>query len=66
MLQTEVFEHFDISNNDDTKVADSLDYLLQVTTGRARDQLVQIFKQGRQLLADAFDVPEEGTVRAFV
>jgi hypothetical protein len=31
-LQTEVFEHLGISN-DNTKVADRLDYLLQVTTG---------------------------------
>jgi hypothetical protein len=46
-LKTEVFEHFGISN-DNTKVADCLDYLLQVTTSRARDQLVNIFKQGRQ------------------
>jgi hypothetical protein len=63
-LQTEVFEHLGISN-DNTKVADRLDYLLQVTTGRARDQLVNIFKQGRQQFADLFDVPSE-TARAFV
>jgi hypothetical protein len=63
-LQTEVYEHLGISN-DNTKVADRLDYLLQVTTGRARDQLVNIFKQGRQQFADAFDFPSK-TARAFV
>jgi hypothetical protein len=63
-LQTEVYEHLGIAN-DSTKVADRLDYLLQVTTGRARDQLVNIFKQGRQQFADAFEVAEN-TKRAFV
>jgi hypothetical protein len=40
-LQTEVFEHLGISNNNDTKVAEQLDCLLQVTTGRARDHRVE-------------------------
>jgi hypothetical protein len=44
-------------------VADLLDYLLQVTTGHVRDQLVNIFKQ--EQFADLFDVPSE-TARAFV
>jgi hypothetical protein len=63
-LQTEVLEHLGISN-DNMKVADRLDYLLQVTTGCARDQFVNIFKQGRQQFADLFNVPSE-TARAFV
>jgi hypothetical protein len=41
-LQTDIFKHLGISN-DPKKVDDCLDYLLQVTTGRARDQLVRIF-----------------------
>mmetsp|Transcript_17197 Transcript_17197/g.32552 ORF Transcript_17197/g.32552 Transcript_17197/m.32552 type:complete len:470 (+) Transcript_17197:1371-2780(+) len=63
-LNMEVFEHLGISN-DSTKVEQRMDYLLQVTTGRARDQLVEIFKRGRQQFADAFEVAEE-TKRAFV
>jgi hypothetical protein len=63
-LQTEVYEHLGITN-DSTKVADRLDYLLQVTTGHERDQLVNIFKQGRQQFADAFEVVES-TKRAFM
>jgi hypothetical protein len=65
LQQTEVLKHSRISN-DNTKVADQLDYLLQqVITGCARDQLlVSIFKQGRQQFADAFDVPES-TKRTF-
>jgi hypothetical protein len=35
-----------------------------MTTGHTRDQLVNIFKQGRQLFADLFDVLNE-TARAF-
>jgi hypothetical protein len=42
--QTEIFEHLGIANNH--------------TTGRARDLLVNIFKQGRQQFADAFGVSE--------
>jgi hypothetical protein len=45
-LQTDIFKHLGISNNP-KKVDDCLDYLLQVTIGHARDQLVRIFKQGR-------------------
>jgi hypothetical protein len=44
-LQTEIFQHLGLSNNK-TKVTEYLDYLLKVTTGRLRDQLVSsIFKQ---------------------
>jgi hypothetical protein len=35
-----------------------LDYLLQINTDCERDQLVNIFKQGRQQFADAFAVSE--------
>eukprot|EP00557_Chaetoceros_sp_GSL56_P012168 CAMPEP_0176484630 /NCGR_PEP_ID=MMETSP0200_2-20121128/4560_1 /TAXON_ID=947934 /ORGANISM="Chaetoceros sp., Strain GSL56" /LENGTH=472 /DNA_ID=CAMNT_0017881123 /DNA_START=218 /DNA_END=1637 /DNA_ORIENTATION=- len=62
-MQTEVFEHLGIAN-DFAKVEERLDYLLQITTGRARDQLVSIFKQGRQQFADAFAV-HASTKRAF-
>ena len=57
-LNTEVFEHLGIVS-DHTKIEQRMDYLLQVTTGRARDQLVDIFKRGRQQFADAFDLPED-------
>jgi hypothetical protein len=63
-LQTEVFEHLGIAN-DYRKVDERLDYLLQVTTGRARDQLVSIFKQGRQQFAEMFEVHAD-TKKAFV
>jgi hypothetical protein len=56
-LQTEIFEHLGISN-DPKKVDNCLDYLLQGTTGLARDQLVQIFKQGRQQFASMFAVSD--------
>jgi hypothetical protein len=56
-LQTEVFQHLCISN-DETKVREHLDYLLQVTTGHVRrDQLVNIFMQGRQQFANPLVVP---------
>jgi hypothetical protein len=45
-LQTEIFEHLGIANVN-KKVDKWLDYLLQVTTSRAQDKLVNIFKQGR-------------------
>jgi hypothetical protein len=57
-LQTEIFEHLGISNTP-KKVDDCLDYLLQVTTGRARDQLVEIFKQGRRQFALMFAVSNQ-------
>jgi hypothetical protein len=58
-LQMEIFEHLGISNAP-KKVDDQLDYLLQVTTaGHARDQLVRIFKQGRQQFASIFAVTEQ-------
>ena len=38
---------------------------MQVTTGRAGDQLVHIFKRGRQTFADSFMVAAE-TKQAFV
>jgi hypothetical protein len=57
-IQTEIFEHLGISNAP-SKVDDRLDYLLQVTTGRARDQLVEIFKQGRRQFALMFDVSSQ-------
>jgi hypothetical protein len=57
-LQTEIFEHLGISNVP-KKVDDRLDYLLQVTTGHARDQLVGIFKQGRRQFASMFAVSEQ-------
>jgi hypothetical protein len=44
-LQTEILEHLGILNVP-KKVNDHLDYLLQITTGLARDQLVGIFKHG--------------------
>jgi hypothetical protein len=56
-LQTEIFEHLGISNVP-KKVDDCLDYLLQVTTGHARDQLVGIFKQGRRQFASMFAISE--------
>jgi hypothetical protein len=57
-LQTEIFEHLGISSAA-KKVEDCLDYLLQVTTGRARDQLVEIFKQGRRQFALMFAVSNQ-------
>jgi hypothetical protein len=45
-LQTESFKHLGIANKH-KKVDKCLDYLLQVTTSCARDQLVSIFKQER-------------------
>jgi hypothetical protein len=57
-LQTEIFEHLGISNVP-KKVDDHLDYLLQVTTGRARDQLVGIFKQERRQFASMFTVSDQ-------
>jgi hypothetical protein len=45
-IQTEIFEHLGIVNGH-KKVDERLDYLLQVTTNCARDQLVSMFKQGR-------------------
>jgi hypothetical protein len=60
----EIFEHLGISNAP-KKVDDRLDYLLQVTTGRARDQLVEIFKQGRRQFTLMFAVSNQ-QLEAFV
>jgi hypothetical protein len=57
-LQTEILEHLGISNAP-KKVDDCLDYLLQVTTGRVRDQLGEIFKQGRRQFALMFAVSNQ-------
>jgi hypothetical protein len=59
------FDHLGIANNHKT-VDECLHYLLQVTTSRARDQqLVSIFKQGRQQFAKLFKV-EKHQYDAFV
>jgi hypothetical protein len=54
-LQTEIFEHLGITHVN-KKVDEQLDYLLQITTSHAQDQLVNIFKQGRRQFANAFAI----------
>jgi hypothetical protein len=64
-LPREIFERLDITNFN-KKVDERLDYLLQVTTSCAQDQLlVNIFKQGRWQFANAFFVISEHQKDAF-
>jgi hypothetical protein len=47
-IQTEILKQLGITNNHHKVDEEHLDYLHQITPGYVKDQLLNMFKQGRQ------------------